>query len=69
MLHVCTFEYLHTLPQSACAQDERARGERRRTKTKRNHQVGRGQLIRRFARVVERVGLVRRRKRRVQKGE
>jgi len=65
---VYTYEYLHTLPQSVCAQEERARGERRRTKMRRNHQVGRGQLIRRVARAVERVGLVRRRKRRVRKG-
>jgi len=68
MLHVYTFEYLHTLPQSACVQEERARGERRMTKTKRNHQVRRGQLFRRVARLVELMGLVRRRERRVQKG-
>jgi len=38
------------------------------TKTKRNHQVRRGQLFRRVARLVELMGLVRRRERRVQKG-
>jgi len=52
----------------------RARGERRKRKTRRNHQVRREEWVRRVARVVERMGLVRRRnwdakrKRKVQTG-
>jgi len=50
------------------------RGERRRRKTRRNHQVRRGRCVRRVARGVEQVGLVGRRnwdakrKGKVQKG-
>jgi len=36
----------------------KASGERRRRKTRRNHQVRRGKWVRRFARGVEQVGLV-----------